>query len=73
MSCFVVSLFLFAGAAAIAIADDRRLLSWLASVIPAVMLLVGVEILLTSFSNRTGRRFPATCRGRRSTVGCSGS
>lgn len=48
MSCFVVAVFLFSGAAAIAIADDRRLLGWLASVIPAIMLLVGVEILLTS-------------------------
>jgi regulator of protease activity HflC (stomatin/prohibitin superfamily) len=48
MSCFVVSLFLFAGAAAIAIADDARVLGWLAVAIPAIMLLVGVEILLTS-------------------------
>jgi modulator of FtsH protease HflK len=48
MSCFVVSLFLFAGAAAVAIADDARLLGWLAVAIPAIMLLVGLEILLTS-------------------------
>jgi membrane protease subunit HflK len=48
MSCFVVSLFLFAGAAAVAIAKDERLLGWLAVAIPAIMLLVGVEILLTS-------------------------
>lgn len=48
MSCFVVSLLLFAGAAAVAIANDERLLGWLAVAIPAIMLLVGVEILLTS-------------------------
>jgi regulator of protease activity HflC (stomatin/prohibitin superfamily) len=48
MSCFVVSLFLFAGAAAVAFAKDERLLGWLAVAIPAIMLLVGVEILLTS-------------------------
>ena len=48
MSCFVVALLLSAGAAAVAIADDQRVFGWLAVAIPAVMILVGVEILLTS-------------------------
>jgi regulator of protease activity HflC (stomatin/prohibitin superfamily) len=48
MSCFVVTLLLSAGAAAVAIADDQRVFDWLAIAIPAVMILVGVEILLTS-------------------------
>lgn len=48
MSCFVVALLLFVGAAAVAIAGDVRLFNWLALAIPAVMILVGVEILLTS-------------------------
>ena len=48
MSCFVVALLLSAGAAAVAIADDQRVFGWLAIAIPAVMILVGVEILLTS-------------------------
>jgi membrane protease subunit HflK len=48
MSCFVVALLLLAGAAAVAIADDRRMFGWLAVVIPGVMTLVGLEILLTS-------------------------
>jgi membrane protease subunit HflK len=48
MSCFVVALLLAAGAAAVAIADDSRMFRWLAVVIPAVMVLVGLEILLTA-------------------------
>jgi membrane protease subunit HflK len=47
MSCFVVAALLFAGAAAVAVAGDQRMFGWLAVVIPAVMILVGVEILLT--------------------------
>lgn len=48
MSCFVVALLLFAGAASAAIAVDQRIFSWLALAIPGVMILVGIEILLTS-------------------------
>lgn len=48
MSCFVVALLLFAGAAAAAISGDTRFFGWLALAIPAVMVLVGVEILLTA-------------------------
>ncbi len=48
MSCFVVALLLFAGAAAAAIVGDTRFFGWLAVAIPAVMVLVGVEILLTA-------------------------
>ena len=47
MSCFVVALLLFAGAASVAIAGDQRIFGWLAVTIPAVMMLVGVEILFT--------------------------
>ncbi|MFM1997207.1 MAG: hypothetical protein RLZZ111_1594 [Planctomycetota bacterium] len=47
MSCFVVALLLFAGSAAAAIAGDQRIFGWLAAAIPAVMVLVGVEILVT--------------------------
>lgn len=48
MSCFVVAALLFVGAVAAAVMDDTRLFGWLAAVIPAVMILVGVEILATS-------------------------
>ena len=48
MSCFVIALLLFGGAAAVSIAGDTRIFGWLAVAIPAVMILVGVEILLTS-------------------------
>lgn len=48
MSCFVIALLLFGGAAAVSIAGDARIFGWLAVAIPAVMILVGVEILLTS-------------------------
>ena len=48
MSCFVIALLLFGGAAAVSIAGDARIFSWLAVAIPAVMILVGIEILLTS-------------------------
>jgi membrane protease subunit HflK len=47
MGCFVVALLLFAGSAAVAIGGDQRTFNWLAAAIPAVMLLVGVEILVT--------------------------
>lgn len=48
MSCFVVAVLLFIGAAAAAVSDDARFLGWMAVVIPAVMIVVGFEILLTS-------------------------
>ena len=48
MSCFVIALLLFGGAVAVSIAGDARIFGWLAAAIPAVMILVGVEILLTS-------------------------
>jgi regulator of protease activity HflC (stomatin/prohibitin superfamily) len=48
MSCFVVAAVLFVGAVTAAVLDDTRLFGWLAAVIPAVMILVGVEILATS-------------------------
>jgi regulator of protease activity HflC (stomatin/prohibitin superfamily) len=48
MSCFVIALLLFGGAAAVSIAGDARIFGWLAVAIPAVMILVGIEILLTS-------------------------
>jgi regulator of protease activity HflC (stomatin/prohibitin superfamily) len=48
MSCFVIALVLFVGAAAVAVADDAQVFGWLAVVIPSVMILVGIEILLTS-------------------------
>lgn len=58
MSCFVVAVLLFAGAAAVAIADDQRMFGWLAVAIPAVMILVGVEILLTSLLESYRPRVP---------------
>ena len=58
MSCFVVALVLFAGAAAVAIADDARVFGWLAAVIPVVMILVGIEILLTSLLESYRPRVP---------------
>ncbi len=58
MSCFVVALVLFAGAAAVAIADDARVFGWLAAVIPVVMILVGTEILLTSLLESYRPRVP---------------
>jgi regulator of protease activity HflC (stomatin/prohibitin superfamily) len=48
MSCFVVAAVLLVGAATAAVLDDTRLFGWLAAVIPAVMILVGIEILATS-------------------------
>ncbi|MEI8226742.1 MAG: SPFH domain-containing protein [Planctomycetota bacterium] len=48
MSCFVVALLLFAGAATAAVSGDTRFFGWLSLAIPAVMVLVGVEILLTA-------------------------
>lgn len=47
MSCFVVTLLLFGGTTAVALADSSTVFAWLATVIPAVMILVGLEILLT--------------------------
>lgn len=48
MSSFVVAFVVFAGAAMVAVVGDQRVVKWLAWAIPAVMMLVGVEILLTS-------------------------
>jgi regulator of protease activity HflC (stomatin/prohibitin superfamily)/divalent metal cation (Fe/Co/Zn/Cd) transporter len=48
MSCFLVSFLLFVGAAIAAIVENTQLFSVLATVIPAVMILIGVEIFLTS-------------------------
>jgi membrane protease subunit HflK len=48
MSCFVVALLVFVGVTAVAIVNDTRVLGWLATAIPAVMILVGLEILTTS-------------------------
>jgi membrane protease subunit HflK len=58
MSCFVVALLLFAGAGAAAVADSQRLFGWLAVAIPAVMILVGAEILLTSLLESYRPRVP---------------
>ena len=58
MSCFVVALVLFAGAAAVAVADDAQVFGWLAVVIPSVMILVGIEILLTSLLESYRPRVP---------------
>jgi membrane protease subunit HflK len=58
MSCFVVAALLFAGAAAVAVAGDQRMFGWLAVAIPAVMILVGVEILLTSLLESYRPRVP---------------
>ena len=58
MSCFVVAAVLFVGAVAVALTDDTRFLGWMAAVIPAVMLLVGLEILLTSLLESYRPRVP---------------
>lgn len=47
MSCFVVAALLFGGAASVAFAENSTIFGWLAVVIPSVMILVGIEILLT--------------------------
>jgi membrane protease subunit HflK len=47
MSCFVIALLVFTGAVSVAIAGDQRIFAWLAVAIPCVMILVGVEILIT--------------------------
>jgi len=48
MSCFVITLLLFVASASIAVIDDQFVLGFLSVGIPAVMMLVGTEILLTS-------------------------
>jgi membrane protease subunit HflK len=58
MSCFVVALVLFAGSASVAVADDARVFGWLAAVIPIMMIVVGVEILLTSLLESYRPRVP---------------
>jgi membrane protease subunit HflK len=58
MSCFVVGSMLFVGAVAVALTDDTRFFGWMAVVIPAVMILVGVEILLTSLLESYRPRAP---------------
>jgi membrane protease subunit HflK len=47
MSCFVLALLLFGGATAVSIADNSTVFAWLATGIPGVMILVGLEILFT--------------------------
>jgi len=47
MSCFVVATLVLMASAVVALADDTRFLALLAVAVPAVMLLVGSEILLT--------------------------
>ena len=58
MSCFVIALVLFVGAAVVAVADDAQVFGWLAVVIPGVMILVGIEILLTSLLESYRPRVP---------------
>lgn len=58
MSCFVVTAVLFVGAVTAAVLDDARLFGWLAAVIPAVMILVGFEILATSLLEAYRPRVP---------------
>jgi regulator of protease activity HflC (stomatin/prohibitin superfamily) len=58
MSCFVVAALLFVGAVAVALTDDTRFFGWMAAVIPAVMILVGLEILLTSLLESYRPRVP---------------
>lgn len=58
MSCFVVAALLFVGAVAVALTNDTRFFGWMALVIPAVMILVGIEILLTSLLESYRPRVP---------------
>lgn len=58
MSCFVVSVLLFGGAAAFAVAESSTIFAWLALVIPSVMILVGIEILLTQLLASYRPRIP---------------
>jgi membrane protease subunit HflK len=58
MSCFVVAAVLFVGALAVAITEDSRFFAWLAVLIPAVMILVGLEILATSLLESYRPRVP---------------
>jgi len=58
MSCFVVAVLLFAGAVAVALSDDTRFLGWMAAVIPIVMIVVGLEVLLTSLLESYRPRVP---------------
>jgi membrane protease subunit HflK len=58
MSCFVVAALLFVGAVAVALTNDTRFFGWMAVVIPAVMILVGIEILLTSLLESYRPRVP---------------
>jgi len=58
MSCFVVAAVLFIGALAVAITEDTRFFVWLAVLIPAVMIVVGLEILATSLLESYRPRVP---------------
>jgi membrane protease subunit HflK len=58
MSCFVVAAVLFAGAATLAVSGDDRFFGWLAVVIPALMIVVGVEILATALLESYRPRVP---------------
>lgn len=58
MSCFVVAAVLFAGATTTAILEASPLFAWLAWIIPALMILVGVEMLATSLLESYRPRVP---------------
>ena len=60
MSCFVVAALLFVGAVAVALSDDTRFFGWMAAVIPTVMIVVGLEILLTALLESYRPRVPGT-------------
>ena len=58
MSCFLIAALLFIGAAAVSVTDDQWVFSVLAVGIPAFMMLVGVEILLTALLDAYRPRVP---------------
>jgi membrane protease subunit HflK len=58
MSCFVVAAVLLAGAATLAVTGDDRFFGWLAVVIPALMIAVGLEILATALLESYRPRVP---------------
>ena len=58
MSCFLIAVLLFIGAAAAAITDDQQIFAYLATGIPAFMILVGIEMLLTSLLESYRPRVP---------------
>jgi membrane protease subunit HflK len=58
MSCFVAAAVVFVGAAIVAVLDAAQLFDWLAWVIPALMILVGLEMLVTSLLESYRPRVP---------------